>query len=106
MSLRTFRWSWEQKTEEERRLTLQMRIQAMSREAVCYDYLLSAAEGTDLTDEEARSLKWLAGCELSTVMNVASVLRKAREQAPPDYVKSEPLRRGPAAVRRRSGLDR
>ena len=105
MSLRIFNWSWEQKTEEERRSTLRMRIQAMPWEDVCYDYLLAAAEGADITAEEARSLKWLAGCELDTVMNVAAVLRKARE-CEPDRMKAEPVRRSPATARKRSDFDR
>lgn len=108
MNQRPFNWSWEQKTEEDRRHTLMMRIQVEPWDDVCYDYLLAAAGETAMTAEEARSLKWLAGCELSTVMNVAAVLRKAREQASLACVKAEPepVHSRATAARKRSSFER
>lgn len=42
-----------------------------------FSHLINAiSPGVELSDAEIRSLMWLAGCEQSTVENIASVIKK------------------------------
>lgn len=44
-----------------------------------FDKLQAATIGLGLTDDEKRTLQWLAGWDQSTVKNILSIITKAKE---------------------------
>lgn len=42
--------------------------------------LLEALEGIDLTDDEQKIIKWLAGWDLYTVANIVTIVEKCRKK--------------------------
>jgi len=43
------------------------------------DYLMAALGPVELTDEERRSLVWLAGWDTQTIQNMASIFAKVKK---------------------------